>query len=166
MGAIIPFKPNFADPSFLEPIVAELLELEKGVHNVFNAYTRTMFVLAAFLLVSMQDLPGSKLVTNMKGPSGKAHCRMCAMLGVLVGTKYWPCLLAPKEDTLKTNEKESLKTTTRPPDGYDPFNLPMRTQKDYEETLQKMYGLPAKELDKLQMETGWNLNSVTAIIPR
>ena len=108
-----PNKPSDLD-SFLYPLVQELLQLEIGV-KAFDALTKTLFTLHAYLIVVLGDIPAVSLLMRMKGHNGFSPCRMCKITGVRKDPK------SPYYIPLNRNSSAS----------YDPANLPMRTREGF-----------------------------------
>jgi len=63
-----PKKPGDLD-SFLWLLVQELLQLELGV-SAFDAITKTVFLLRAYLIVVFGDIPTVSMIMHMKGHNG------------------------------------------------------------------------------------------------
>jgi hypothetical protein len=71
--------PNFV--SFLWPLVQELLQLEIGV-SAFDAITKVVFLLHAYLMIVFGDIPVVSMVMHMKGNNAIFPCCMCTIKGV------------------------------------------------------------------------------------
>jgi hypothetical protein len=75
-----PKKPCDFD-SFLWPLVQELLQLKIGV-SAFNAITKVVFLLHAYLIVIFGDILAVSMIMRMKGHNTISPCRMCTIKGV------------------------------------------------------------------------------------
>jgi hypothetical protein len=77
-----PKKPCDFD-SFLWPLVQELLQLAIGV-SAFDAITKVVFLLHAYLIVVFGDIPAVSMIMRMKGHNAISPCRMCTIKGVRI----------------------------------------------------------------------------------
>ena len=77
-----PKKPWDAD-SFIHPLVRELLELAVGV-SAYDALSRSVFALHAYLITGFGDIPAVSMLMHMKGHNGVCPCRMCGILGIRI----------------------------------------------------------------------------------
>ena len=68
----IPKKPLDLD-SFLWPLIQELLQLGIGV-SAFDALSRSIFTLHAYLIVVFGDIPAVSMIMHMKGHNAIAPC--------------------------------------------------------------------------------------------
>jgi Transposase family tnp2 len=75
-----PKKPCDFD-SFLWPLVQELLQLEIGV-SAFNAITKVVFLLHAYLIIVFGNIPAVSMIMHMKGHNALSPCHMCTIKGV------------------------------------------------------------------------------------
>ena len=75
-----PNKPAIPD-SFLVPLLEELYQLARGVHT-YDALSRSMFHLQAFLIILFGDLPAISMLMKMKGVSGLSPCRACTIKAI------------------------------------------------------------------------------------
>jgi hypothetical protein len=75
-----PKKPWNAD-SFIYPLVRELLELAIGV-SAYDALSRSLFVLRAYLITGFGDIPAVSMLMHMKGHNGLCPCRMCSIVAI------------------------------------------------------------------------------------
>jgi Transposase family tnp2 len=75
-----PKKPCNLD-SFLWPLVQELLQLEIGV-SAFDAITKAIFLLHAYLIIVFGDIPVVSMIMHMKGHNAISPCHMCTIKGV------------------------------------------------------------------------------------
>lgn len=75
-----PKKPWDAD-SFIYPLVQELLELAVGV-SAYDALSRSVFALHAYVITAFGDIPAVSMLMNMKGHNGVSPCRMCEIKGI------------------------------------------------------------------------------------
>ena len=126
IGRIIPLgvipgpkKPHDFD-SFLWPAVMEFLQLQLGV-KAWDAYTKELFMLRAYLILVFGDIPAISMVMRMMGHNGFLPCRMCKIHGVQVpnacsSTNYVPLDRSQHPDTLTSASEVS---------AYDPANLPL-----------------------------------------
>ncbi|KAG9084992.1 hypothetical protein FRC06_003777 [Ceratobasidium sp. 370] len=117
-----PHSPKELD-TFLEPLIAELEDLARGV-PAFDGDQKHPFCLRAFLLACFGDMPAIAKMMCMKGPNGKSPCRACHILGVRKGdgkgntTNYVPLSRPWRADRTE-------------PRQYDPRNLPLRTHNEF-----------------------------------
>jgi hypothetical protein len=77
-----PKKPCNFD-SFLWPLVQELLQLEIGV-SAFDAITKAVFLLHAYLIVVFGDILAVSMIMRMKGHNTISPCHMCTIKGVRI----------------------------------------------------------------------------------
>ena len=77
-----PNKPAIPD-SFLIPLLEELYQLARGVHT-YDALSRSMFYLRAFLIIIFGDMPAISMLMKMKGINGLSPCRACAIKAILI----------------------------------------------------------------------------------
>jgi hypothetical protein len=116
-----PKKPGDFD-SFLWPLVQELLQLEIGV-PAFDAITKTLFLLHAYLIAVFGDIPAVSMIMRMKGHNAIFPCRMCTIKGVRipssrVTTHYVPLC----RDGFPDSQEQ-----------YDPSALPLRNHASFME---------------------------------
>jgi Transposase family tnp2 len=112
-----PKKPWNAD-SFIYPLVRELLELARGV-SAYDALSRHLFVLHAYLITGFGDIPAVSMLMHMKGHNGLCPCRMCSIIAIRMPdsrnkTLYVP--LSRRNHPMPTDVVE-----------YRPENLPLRS---------------------------------------
>ncbi len=72
-----PKKPWDAD-SFIYPLVHELLELKIGM-SAYDALSRSLFALHAYIITGFGDIPTVSMLMHMKGHNGLCPCRMCSI---------------------------------------------------------------------------------------
>lgn len=116
-----PKKPWDID-SFLYPLIQELIQLMIGV-SAFDALTKTLFLLRAFLIVVFGDIPAVSMLMKMKGHNAICPCRMCSIIGVRsltprATTHYVP--LDRRKHPAKPN-----------PPAYSADSLPLRTHHSF-----------------------------------
>jgi Transposase family tnp2 len=75
-----PKKPCDLD-SFLWPLVQELLQLGIGV-SAFDAITKALFILHAYLIFVFGDIPAVSMIMHMKGHNAVSPCHMCEIQGI------------------------------------------------------------------------------------
>jgi len=75
-----PNKPANMD-SFLIPLHEELFRLAEGV-RAYDAQSKSLFLLRAFLLIIFGDFPAISMLMNMKGVNGISPCRNCKIKAV------------------------------------------------------------------------------------
>ena len=68
-----PNKPAISD-LFLIPLLEELYQLARGVHT-YDALSKSMFYLRAFLILIFGDLPAISMLMKMKGVNGLSPCQ-------------------------------------------------------------------------------------------
>jgi len=61
--------------------VQELLKLAVGV-SAYDALSRSIFALHAYLITAFGDIPAVSMLMNMKGHNGASPCRMCEIKGI------------------------------------------------------------------------------------
>ena len=100
--------------SFCWPLIQELIQLEAGV-KTFDAISRSIFSLHAYLILAFGDIPAMALIMRMKGQNGVSPCRICEIKGVCFEsrTHYVPL----RRDKIPRAD----------PRQYDPSQLPIRT---------------------------------------
>src|ERR1700733_14027341 len=69
--------------SFLWPLVQELLQLEIGI-SAFDAITKVVFLLHAYLIVVFGNIPVVSMVMRMKGHNTISPCHICTIKGVCI----------------------------------------------------------------------------------
>jgi Transposase family tnp2 len=67
--------------SFLWPLVQELLQLKIGV-SAFDAITKVVFLLHAYLIVIFGDIPAVSMIMHIKSHNTISPCCMCMIKGV------------------------------------------------------------------------------------
>lgn len=60
----------------------EVLLLEKGVPDIWNAHTRTRFTLHSHITLVSGDMPAREKMMNHFGSSGNRYCTFCKAHGV------------------------------------------------------------------------------------
>lgn len=88
--------------------------------KAFDVVTEKLFILHAYLIVNLGDIPAISLLMRMKGHNAISPCRMCKIVGVKgpsSKTNYVPL------DHRSVSEQSSTL--------YDPSNLPMRTHEGF-----------------------------------
>jgi len=75
-----PNKPSNLD-SFLIPLHEELFQLAEGV-RAYDARSKSLFLLRAFLLLIFGDFPAVSMLMNMKGVNGISPCRNCKIKAI------------------------------------------------------------------------------------
>jgi hypothetical protein len=114
-----PKKPVDAD-SYLWPLVQELLQLTVGV-TAFDALTKTLFLLRAFLLIVFGDMPAIAMIMRMKGHNAKRPCRICKIKAVRNDVSK--TLYVPLD---RTGFPDSVSICK-----YDPSALPLRSHEEF-----------------------------------
>src|SRR5258707_1179116 len=111
-----PKKPWDAD-SFIYLLVRELLELKIGV-PIYDALSRSLFALHAYIITGFGDIPAVSMLMHMKGHNGLCPCRMCSIRAIRIPDSRNKTLYVP------------LSRRNHPaPTGvveYSPENLPLR----------------------------------------
>jgi hypothetical protein len=125
-----PKKPGDLD-SFLWPLIQELLQLKVGV-SAFDAVTKAVFLLHAYLIVVFGDIPAVSMIMRMKGHNAISPCRMCTIKGIRipfsqVTTHYVPLRREGFPD---------------PQDQYDPSALPLRNHELFIEQAKEVQYAP------------------------
>lgn len=114
-----PRKPKDMD-SFLWPIVRELMQLQLGV-PAYDFLSDSMFMMRAYLIRVFGDIPAVSMVMRMKGHNGTCPCRMCNIVGIN----------GPAGNTLYVPLDRRNLNTGDGPAGYDPSDLPLRTEVEF-----------------------------------
>ena len=137
----IPKKPLDLD-SFLWPLVQELLQLAIGV-PAFDALSKELFTLFAFLIVVFGDIPAVSMIMRMKGHNAIAPCRMCEIRGIRkpgANTHYVPL------------DRSSFPGSQ---DSYNPSALPLRNHVSFLEQAEMVHSAStAKDFDRLSTQFG------------
>ena len=63
--------------SFLNPIIDEFKKLEKGIQNVYDTSTNTIFTLRIHLIIISDDLPIIMKVMGISGINSYEYYRFC-----------------------------------------------------------------------------------------
>jgi hypothetical protein len=113
---VIPKKPWDMD-SFLWPAVQEFLQLKIGV-STFDAMSKSIFHLQAFLIFIFSDIPAISMVMCMKGHNAMVPCCMCEIQGVHIPSSCCPTHYVPLS-CINFPQAEQ-------PHQYDPVALPLR----------------------------------------
>ena len=137
----IPKKPLDLD-SFLWPFVQELLQLAIGV-SAFDALSRAIFILHAFLIVVFGDIPAVSMIMRMKGHNAISPCRMCEIQGIRkpgTNTHYVPL------------DRSCFPGSQ---DSYDPSTLPLRDHASFlEQATIVQSATTNKDFDSLSTKLG------------
>ena len=137
----IPKKPLDLD-SFLWPLVQELLQLAIGV-SAFDALSREIFLLHAFLIVVFGDIPAVSMIMRMKGHNAIAPCRMCEIRGIRkpgANTHYVPL------------DRSSFPGSH---DSYDPSALPLHDHASFIEQAEMVQSASTRnDFDRLSTQFG------------
>jgi hypothetical protein len=144
---VIPNKPGDMD-SFLWPPVQELLQLEIGV-SAFDAITKSVFLLHAYLIVVFGDIPAISMIMRMKGHNAISPCHMCTIKGVRipssrVTTHYVPLC---RDGFPGTQEQ------------YDPSALPLRDHASFMEQAKEVQYAP-RTTDSETLATEYGIKGV------
>jgi hypothetical protein len=113
-----PKKPVDAD-SYLWPLIQELLQLAVGI-TAFDALTKTVFLLRAFLFIVFGDMPAIAMIMRMKGHNAKRPCRICKIKAIRNDVSK--TLYVPLD---RTGFPDSVS-----PRKYNPLELPLRSHKE------------------------------------
>ncbi|KAG8743239.1 hypothetical protein FRC10_000240 [Ceratobasidium sp. 414] len=110
--------------TYLEPLIAELEDLARGV-PAFDMVEGQTFSLRAYLLTAFGDMPVAAKLMAMKGPNAKYPCRACKIearggTGRGCNTLYTPlsCPFVSGHGAIR---------------HYNPFNLPRRSHVEHVE---------------------------------
>jgi hypothetical protein len=123
-----PKKPWDLD-SFLWPFVQEMIQLAIGV-LAFDAITKTLFILHAYLIIVFGDIPAVAMLMRMKGQNGISPCRMCTIQGIRIPGSSTTTHYVPLH-----REKFHGQPGPR---CYDPYDLPMRNHATFLEQAQEV----------------------------
>ena len=138
-----PKKPCDFD-SFLWPLVQELLQLEIGV-SAFDAITKVVFLLHAYLIVVFGDIPAVSMVMRMKGHNAISPCRMCTIKGIRIPSSQVTTHYVPlcRDDFPDSQEQ------------YDASALPLRNHVSFmEQAKEVQYASTNAESDRLATKYG------------
>lgn len=111
--------------SFLKPLVDEFLLLERGIENVYNAYSNQTFTLHGYITLVSADMPAQDKLMNAYGSSGSRYCAYCYAHGVYKNHVY--CPFTPPNDPPSTATKKDKWET------YHPRKMPLRCDNDWRE---------------------------------
>jgi hypothetical protein len=118
-----PNKPKDSD-SFLWPLTEEMLQLAKGV-QVFDVLDSEYFLLRAFLIQVFSDIPAVSMLLCMTGHNGFCPCRLCSITGIRIPGQSKPYYVPHDRHLFAA-------TSTQEVPSYDPANLPLLTQEQFE----------------------------------
>ena len=107
--------------SFLRPLVDELKSLEEGIESVYDASTKSLFTLHAYICTISGDLPAITKMMGVSGHNSYDHCRFCSVEGYWHENHVYCPLNSPRD------------APAGPKLRYDPANLPLRTDDEYRE---------------------------------
>ncbi|KAF7773523.1 hypothetical protein Agabi119p4_5690 [Agaricus bisporus var. burnettii] len=124
-----PKKPWDMD-SFLWPLIQELIQLEIGV-KAFDAVSKSVFLLHAYLILVFGDIPAIALVMRMKGANGCSPCRVCKIAGVR-GTNSKTYYVPLRRDQVPHSN----------PPRYDPSRLPLRIHNELMDQAREVQSAP------------------------
>jgi hypothetical protein len=105
--------------SYLWPLIQELLQLAVGI-TAFDALTKTVFLLRAFLFIVFGDMPAIAMIMRMKGHNAKRPCRICKIKAIRNDVSK--TLYVPLD---RTGFPDSVS-----PRKYNPLELPLRSHKE------------------------------------
>jgi hypothetical protein len=131
---LVGFTPGPNNPknmdSFLWPLVAEFIALERGIET-WNAATEQYFDLHAYITLVTADMPGREKLMRLKGNRAYSFCSYCLCRGVHNKAIYCP-FTPPTDppDEVITNPKKAKQKGYPWPD-YDRRNLALRTNDDF-----------------------------------
>jgi hypothetical protein len=138
-----PKKPVDAD-SYLWPLVQEFLQLAVGV-TAFDALTKTLFLLHAFLIIVFGDMPAIAMIMRMKGHNAKRPCRICKIEGIrndISKTLYIPLDRTGFPDSVASRK-------------YNPSALPLRSHEEFmKEAEEVQNALNTATSERLSSECG------------
>ena len=80
-----PNKPANVD-SFLIPLHEELFRLAEGI-SAYDAQSKSLFLLQAFLLLIFGDFPAISMLMKMKGVNGISPCRNCKIKAIPISSE-------------------------------------------------------------------------------
>jgi hypothetical protein len=151
-----PKNPWDAD-SFLYPLVRELLELVIGM-SAYDALSRSLFALHAYVIASFGDIPTVSVLMHMKGHNGLCPCRMCSILAI--------CIPDSRNKTLYVPLSRRNHPTPTDVVEYRSENLPLRSHNQFTAQAKAVESAPIEIQRELQTFF-WQLQSIVAIpIPR
>jgi hypothetical protein len=76
--------------SYLQPLIAEFIQLQQGIIT-FNAATNSEFKLFAHIVVVTADMPGREKLMYLKGNRAYQYCPYCMARGIWKSAVYCPC---------------------------------------------------------------------------
>lgn len=101
--------------TFLWPFAEECKDLARGIPDVYNAFTRTLFTLRGYVIHIIGDAVWIEKVQGMNGHNGFSPCRICPIQGVYYAPSrhyYFP-LKEPGENGASYSLTELLRTKRR-----------------------------------------------------
>ncbi|KAE8217309.1 hypothetical protein CF319_g8576, partial [Tilletia indica] len=135
VASVIPGPRNPVDvDSFLWPIMQEFARASRG-YWLWDGGKREWFLWRAYLVFAAADQPGSQKINHMTGTSGYSGCRICHIIANYVPnqtTGYFPLESTGQQDDPPMNSDR--------PESYDPYDLPLRTDRTYAEALEELDG--------------------------
>ena len=108
--------------SFLWPLVQELLQLAIGV-SAFDAITKAVFILHAYLIIVFGDIPAVLMIMRMKGHNAISPCCMCTIKGICIPSSRLTTHYVPLHRDRFPNSQ----------DQYDPSALPLQNHVSFME---------------------------------
>ena len=108
--------------SFIWPLMQELLQLELGV-KVYDVLSEALFILHAYLIIIIGDIPAISLLMHMKGHNARLPCHMCKIIGVRGSFKTYYVPLNCRN--CRNENKSSM------PAYYEPSTLPIHTHDNF-----------------------------------
>lgn len=144
---LIPGPKNPKDlDSFLIPLRDEMKQLEVGIPNTYNGFTKEPFDLRAHICVIGSDIPARKKLTHTSGAGFYNFCLYCKSEAVGSG-KYCYCPFTPPKDNLppqgtaarraKYQRKDPNANLRKPVEKgqrlptYEPAKLELRTHEEF-----------------------------------
>jgi hypothetical protein len=126
--------------SFLWPLVQEPLQLEIGV-SAFDAITKDVFLLHAYLIVVFGNIPAVLMIMRMKGHNTISPCCMCTIKGVRIPSSRVMMHYVPLcRDGFPDSQKQ-----------YDPYVLPLQNHMSFmEQAKEVQYDQPTRIMKTLQ----------------
>lgn len=141
-----PKKPWDAD-SFLWPLIQELLQLAMGI-TAFDALSKVLFILHAYLIIVFGDIPAVSMLMRMKGHNAILPCRMCMITGIRIPSSRASTHYVPLHRLSRAQSHE-----------YDPADLPLRTHASFMRQAQEVQSATSTAAEK-KLATKYGINGV------
>ena len=138
---VIPGKPVLVD-TFLWPFLQEVWKLVSGI-LAFDALSSQNFILRAFLILILGDIPAIAMLMRMKGHNGISPCRACPIIATPLrrGTQVTYYVVSTFGDNAEWRTLRNHPTMMQ--QAKEVEDAPTKAQA---ETLAKKYGIKGKSI--------------------